>query len=210
MGLIDNPIFRYSLVFDHFQYLASIGPLALIGTGLVQFADFIIPKKPWFQWALCAELLLILGVVSWQRTRVYASQETLWTETLAQNPDSWLAHNNVGLIFFARGQLDEAVTQFQNVLEIYPNFADAHCNLGSALFQRGQPDEGVAEFQKALEINPNLAEARSNLGNAFLQKGQLEEAITQFQEALRLKPHLSSAEDSLAKVQALVRQREGH
>jgi tetratricopeptide (TPR) repeat protein len=210
LGLIDNPIFRYSLVFDHFQYLASIGPLALIGTGLVQFADFIIPKKPWFQSALCAELLLILGMVSWQRTRVYASQETLWTETLAQNPDSWLAHNNVGLIFFARGQLDEAVTQFQNVLEIYPNFADAHCNLGSALFQRGQPDEGVAEFQKALEINPNLAEARSNLGNAFLQKGQLEEAITQFQEALRLKPHLSSAEDSLAKVQALVKQREGH
>jgi hypothetical protein len=35
LGLIDNYIFQYSLVFDHFQYLASIGPLALIGTGLV-------------------------------------------------------------------------------------------------------------------------------------------------------------------------------
>jgi len=29
LGLIDNPIFRLSLVFDHLQYLASIGPLAL-------------------------------------------------------------------------------------------------------------------------------------------------------------------------------------
>jgi protein O-mannosyl-transferase len=33
LGLIDNPIFRFSLVFDHLQYLASIGPLALAGTG---------------------------------------------------------------------------------------------------------------------------------------------------------------------------------
>ena len=34
LGLIDNYIFRYSLVFDHFQYLASIGPLALAGDGV--------------------------------------------------------------------------------------------------------------------------------------------------------------------------------
>jgi protein O-mannosyl-transferase len=244
LGLIDNPIFRYSLVFDHFQYLASIGPLALAGTGLVRFADFVIPKKPWFHSALCAELLLILGMASWQRTRIYTSQETLWTETLTENPKSWLAQNTVGLIFFSRGQLDEAVTQFQNVLQIYPNFADAHCNLGSAFFQRGQPEEGVAQFQKALEINPNLVEAHSNLGSIFLQKGrlneaiaqyqaaleispsscpahynlgnalwqegQLEKAITQFQEALRWNPDFGAAQDSLAKVQALVRQREGH
>jgi tetratricopeptide (TPR) repeat protein len=244
LGLIDSPIFRYSLVFDHFQYLASIGPLALAGTGLVWFANFVIPKKPWFHSALCAELLLILGMASWQRTRIYASQETLWTETLTENPKSWLAQNTVGLIFFSRGQWDEAVTQFQNVLQIYPNFADAHCNLGSALFQRGQPEEGVAQFQKALEINPNLLEAHSNLGSIFLQKGrlneaivqyqealeinpsscpthynlgnalwqegQLEKAIMQFQETLRLNPDFAAAQDSLAKVQALVRQREGH
>jgi hypothetical protein len=29
LGLIDTFIFRFSLVFNHFQYLASIGPLAL-------------------------------------------------------------------------------------------------------------------------------------------------------------------------------------
>ena len=40
LGLIDNYIFRYSLVFDHFQYLASIGPLALVGTGLVRLFGF--------------------------------------------------------------------------------------------------------------------------------------------------------------------------
>jgi hypothetical protein len=92
VGLIDNPIFRISLVFDHFQYLGSIGPLALAGTGLVRFSAFIIPKKPrlqWLQLALCAELLLILGMASWQRTRVYESEDALWTDELAKNPNCW-------------------------------------------------------------------------------------------------------------------------
>ena len=39
LGWADIPIFRYSLVFDHFQYLAGIGPLALAGAGLVRVAN---------------------------------------------------------------------------------------------------------------------------------------------------------------------------
>ena len=278
LGLIDNPIFRFSLVFDHFQYLGSIGPLALAGTGLAWFADFIIPKKPWLQSTLCAGLLLILGMASWQRTWAYQSQETLWTDTLAKNPNSWLGHCNLGLALFQQGQVDDAIAQYQKAVEIYPNYVAAHYNLGNALLQKGQLDtalaqyekaveidpndaaahinlgnaffqkqqldEAVAQFEKAVEINPNDAEAQYNLGNAFFQKGQLDEAvaqfqkalkidpnsfathynlggafyqkgqldeaITQFQEVLRLKPDFSPAQDNLAKVQALVRQREGN
>jgi protein O-mannosyl-transferase len=64
LGLIDNHIFHFSFVFDHFQYLASMGPLALAGTGLARFSNFIIPKKPWLQSTLCAGLLLMLGMAS--------------------------------------------------------------------------------------------------------------------------------------------------
>ena len=46
LGLIDSFISRYSLVFDHFQYLASIGPLALAGAGLVKVSNIVIPKRP--------------------------------------------------------------------------------------------------------------------------------------------------------------------
>jgi protein O-mannosyl-transferase len=278
LGLIDNPIFRFSLVFDHFQYLASIGPLALAGAGLARLSDFIIPKKPRLQSTLCAGLLLILGIASWQRTWAYESDETLWTDTLAKNPNSWLGHCKLGVVLFQKGrvddaiaqyqkavainpnylaahynlgnallqegQLDEALVQYQKAVEIDPNDAEAHVNLGNALLQKGQLDEAVAQFQKALEINANDAEAHYNLGNAFFQKGQLDEAvaqfqkalkidpnsfpthynlggallqegqldeaITQFQEVLRLRPDFRPAQDNLAKVQALVRQREGN
>jgi Tfp pilus assembly protein PilF len=278
LGLIENPIFRFSLVFDHLQYLASIGPLALAGTGLARFSDFAIPKRPWLQSSLCAGLLLILGMASWQRTWVYQSQETLWTDTLAKNPNTWFGRCNLGVVLFQKGRVDEAVAQYQKALEINPNYVAAHYNLGNALFQKGQLDEALAQYQKAVEINPNDAEAHVNLGNALFQneqldaalaqfqkaieinpndaethynlgnalfqkgqldeavaqfqraleidpnsfathynlggalfqKGQLDDAITQFQEVLRLKPDFSPAQANLAKVQALVREREGN
>jgi tetratricopeptide (TPR) repeat protein len=189
LGLIDNYIFRFSLVFDHFQYLASIGPLALVGTGLARYSDLIIPKKPLLQLTLCAGLLLILGMASWQRAGVYESQETLWTDTLAKNPNSWLSHNNLGLAFLRKEQRDEAFMHFQKSLEINPNYVEARSNLGLTLFQKGQLDEAVAQYQKALEIDPNSLVTHANLGNALFKKRQLREAIAQYQKASELDPN---------------------
>ena len=43
LGLVDHSFWRYSFVADHLQYLASMGPLALAGAGMVRLADFVIP-----------------------------------------------------------------------------------------------------------------------------------------------------------------------
>jgi len=197
LGLIDTPIFRYSLVFDHYQYLASMGPLALLGAGFVGFANFVIPKKPWLQSSLCAGLLLILGLLSWQRVWAYESKETLWIDTLAQNPNCWAGNNNLGKAFLEKGQVDEAIAQFQKALEINPNYGEAHMNLGITLLQKGRVDEAMPEFQKALEIDPKLVQAHNNLGWVFLQKGKLDEAIVQFQKTLEIDPGIAQAHNNL-------------
>ena len=161
LGLIDNPIFRYSLVFDHFQYLASIGPLALAGTGLVRFSDFLIPKKSWLQSSLCAGLLLILGMASWQRTWVYESEETLWTDTLVKNPNCWVGHNNLGLVFSQKGQVDEALEHFQKALEIYANYAEAHSNLGMLFWKRDRWTRQLPNSKRPWKSTPTIC--RSSL-----------------------------------------------
>ena len=184
LGLIDNSIFRLSLVFDHLQYLASIGPLALVGAGLVLLSNVTIPKKRWLQTSLCGAMLLVLGMASWQRALVYENDEALWTDTLVKNPDCWSGHNNLGNDLIRKGQLDEALVHLQKALEIYPNFLEAHNSLGEALLRKGQVDEAVAQYREALEINPHYVDAHYNLGNALLQKGQLDEAIAQLQKAL--------------------------
>jgi tetratricopeptide (TPR) repeat protein len=197
LGLIDTYIFRFSLVFDHFQYLASIGPLALVGTAFVRLSDLIIPQKPWLQSALCTGLLLILGIGSWQRICVYKNENTLWTDTLAKNPDSWTAHNNLGNALYQKGHVDDAVAHYQKALGIYPNYAQAHNNLGAALIQKGGVDDAVAHYQKALEVYPNYPEAHSNLGLALYQKGQVDDAVAHYQKALEINPNYPGAHNNL-------------
>ncbi len=35
-----------------------------------------------------------------------------WTDTLAKNPDCWLAHNQLGTILVSRGKLEESKAHF--------------------------------------------------------------------------------------------------
>jgi tetratricopeptide (TPR) repeat protein len=188
LTLIEQTFWRYSFVEDHLQYLASIGPLALAGAGLARLADVLIPGKLWLQSSLCAGLVILLGVMSWNRAWAYESEETLWTDTLAKNPNCWIGYNNLGLALFQRGKIDDAIAHFQKALEINPNFATAHNNLGSALGQKGQVDEAMIQFQRAFALDPAYGNAHYNLGYAFFQKGRFDEAIAQYQKALSLEP----------------------
>jgi len=197
LGLIDNPIFRYSLVFDHFQYLASMGPLALAGAGLVRFANFITPKEPWLRPSLCAGLLLILGMASWQRTLVYKSEEAFWEDALARNPRCWMGYNNLGNALLQKGQVDEALGQFRKALEINPNYVDARSNFGAALFEKGRVDDAVAQYNRTLEIDPYYAQANYNLGLALFQNGQIDDAIAQYKKAVKINPYYAEAHNTL-------------
>jgi protein O-mannosyl-transferase len=197
LGFFNVYPFRFSFVADHFQYLACLGAIVPCAAGLARFADLVIPKKPWLQSSLCAGLLLTLGILSWQRAWAYESDEILWTDTLARNPNCLMAHNNFGMALFQKGQLDEAMAHFQTALRIDPNFIEARYNLGVALFQKGQVDEAMAQYQKALEINPNYAGAHNNMGTLLLQKGQVDEAMAHFQKALEASPNNAEAHYNL-------------
>jgi len=201
LGLISQSFWRYSFVQDHLQNLAGMGPLALAGAGLAWLGDLTIPKRPLGRSILGAGLLLVLGLLSWQRASVYQTDEMLWTDTLAKDSNSWLGHNNLGgAVLIHNGQLDEAINQFQKSLEINPSYDLAHCNLGIALLRKGRVDEAIAQFQIALEINPRYDIAQCNLGDALLQKGQVDEAMAQYEKALGINPDNAEAHNNLGNI----------
>ena len=46
-------------------------------------------------------------------------------------PDYAEAHNNLGTILQAQGQIAEALACYQRALQLKPDFAEAHNNLGT-------------------------------------------------------------------------------
>jgi tetratricopeptide (TPR) repeat protein len=202
LGFIMLYTFRYAFVADHYQYIASIGPIALAAAGMTRAFGSFEKRVPFLKPALGGTLLLVLGVLTWQQCGMYADLETLWRATIAKNPISWLAHNNLGYILRQKGQVDEAIVQYQKALEIDPGYANAHYNFGNALFQKGRMDEAMEHYQKALEIQPQYAEAHNNLGNVLRQKGRVDEAIIEYQKALKIDPGFAMAHYNLGMVLA--------
>jgi tetratricopeptide (TPR) repeat protein len=188
LGFIMLYTFYYSFVADHYQYVASIGPIALVAAGMTAALGRLKKQSPFLKPAFGGIVLLVLGLLTWRQAGMYANAETLWQTTIARNPDAWMAYDNLGIILARRGDEDGAMALFQKTLAIQPDDTLACNNLGLVLCQKGRMDEGIVEFQKALSILPGNAVFRNNLGKAFLAKGQQREAMIQFQKVLENNP----------------------
>ena len=197
LGLMNMSFFIYSFVADHFQYLASMGPLVLVGVGLTRLSTIVFPENPRLQMTVYAGLLLVLGALSWDRAWAYENPKTLWADAVAKNPDCWVGYNGLGAALLAEKRADEAALLLQKALAINPNYVAARNNLGNAFLQKGEVDKAMAEYQKAVEIKPNDAEAHNNLGVAFIQKKQADKALQQYQMAVEIKPNYAAAHNNL-------------
>jgi len=147
--------------------------------------------------SLMAGVLAALMVCAWKQTAYWKNSETLWTRALACTTSNSIAHLNFGNVLFQKGKVDEAITHYQEALQIKPDYTEARYDLGNALLQRGRVDEAIAQYQEALQLNPDYAESRNCLGLALDQKGRVDEAITQFQKALEINPDNAEALNNL-------------
>jgi len=195
LGFVNVYPMRYSFVADHFQYLASAGLIAL---GAAAGASIVRRRHAVPAALLAATILAWLGTLTWRQELAYANQDTLWQDTLAKNPECWLAHNNLGLSLAQQGRLEEAIGHFEQSLRFNPQYDNAHNNLGTAELQAGRVGEGIGHLEQALRINPQYAEAHSNLGNALMLTDRPAEAIAHFEQALRFQPDYADAHNNLA------------
>ncbi|MFN2509978.1 MAG: protein kinase [Pyrinomonadaceae bacterium] len=83
---------------------------------------------------------------------------------------------DVGWIYVNARQYDNAIAQFQNVLDLDPVSFSAHQGLGAAYVLKGMHAEGIAEFQTALKLSGRVPD-RLNLAWANAMAGRRSEAI---------------------------------
>lgn len=201
MGFVSVYPFLFSYVADHFQYLASLGVIVPAAAGFAAVAVRLPPAGRQAATLFGVALVVALGVLTWRQSSMYRDSTTLFRQTLARNPECWLAHSILAnILALDPSKRPEALTHYEAVLRLKPDLAYAHNSRGKVLASLpGRLPEAIDEFQEALKIDPELAEAHSNLGAAFARiQGRSAESIAHYQAALRLRPDVPDTHFDLA------------
>jgi protein O-mannosyl-transferase len=140
--------------------------------------------------------LTCLGL-SAKRLSSYKSEIVLWQEVLRQQPNSFIAHNNLGLLLANAGRIPESIGQLQAAIKIEPDYLPALVNLGIAYSSSGRLPEAIQAFQSALRVDPDCFSAYDNLGVALLRMGRFAEAVESLKQALHLSPSSSETRVNL-------------
>lgn len=147
---------------------------------------------------LAISILTALIFTARTQASYWQNSQLLWTHTIACTADNPVAHTNLGEVFYAKGQLNDAIAQYETSLRIDPNQSDAHSALGVALLEAGRANEALAHLLSAVEINPGNAEAQYNLGNTCFKTARANEALTHYHAAIEIKPDYIEALNNLA------------
>jgi Flp pilus assembly protein TadD len=181
---------------DRHTYLPSVGVFILVVWGAAEMT------RPWRYRVLALSVVGSAAIISCiavtqKQIGYWQDSETVFRHALAVTENNYIAHGNLGEALATKGQIDGAIRQFQEAIQIEPDYPDAQNNLGIALGGTGRLDEAIDHFQEAIRYRPNYVEAHHNLGVALGMKGRLDEAIIQYQIVVGFKPDDAEAYNHL-------------
>ncbi len=193
LGFVDFYPMRFSFVADHFQYHASAAFLAGLAAAAVALRERVRSLTELAWRVLGSAVLALAGLLTWQQAHAYRDEATIWRDTLAKNPDAWLAHLNLGRLEAQAGLLADADRHLSEAARLKPDEPRVHINLGGLRVLQDRLDEAIDELRLAARLGVGLAEAHYNLGIAYQRRGDVEAAIRSFRNALEVDPSYAGA-----------------
>jgi tetratricopeptide (TPR) repeat protein len=187
LGLNSVSYMGFTWVMDHFVYLPMIGLIGLAVAGLESLCARFSPGRAPLQIGAAA-VISLLALESHLYADAFDGPEKLWSYTVAHNPGSWLAHNNLGAVYLQTGRPAQAIREYQAALAANPGSVEAHTNLGFAFEQQHDDAGAQAQYALALQGNPHFSTANANLGHLLERTGHPHEAIPHYEAALQADP----------------------
>jgi len=144
-----------------------------------------------------AAKIAIAGMEAFRAGRA-ADAEAALRVAMDLAPADAVVRANLGFLYSARGQLEEAVRELAEARALNPGLMDARTELGFALYGLHRDTEAFSEFRAVVTQDPRYARARVGLARVLARGQRLPDAINQLQEAARLEPHNGNTQFGLA------------
>jgi tetratricopeptide (TPR) repeat protein len=177
---------------DRYTYLPQIGLYIMAAWGVMEICGSWRHHRAVLGAAAAAILAGLMGVAHVQ-AGYWKDSVSLWMHTLACTTANPAAHSGLGMALADEGKIPEAIRQYEQAIQLKPDFPVAQYNLGIALASQGKLAEAIEHYRKAVQVRPDYAEALNNLGNALGEEGRLPEAVQQFERALQARPDFAEA-----------------
>jgi len=186
---------------DRYTYIPLIGLFILITWACRELIGN--RSGPGAAWILPLAILTSLGWMSRVQAGYWKDSQTLFTHAIQVSNDNWLAHGNLGMELYGRGEIDESLVHFRKSLAINDRNALVHTNFGNALDDLGQSETALDHYRKALSIDPGYAHAHFNIGVLLFQQGRYDDSSASLREAIRIDPQIAEAYNYLGVIHAI-------
>jgi tetratricopeptide (TPR) repeat protein len=155
----------------------------------------IIPPK----WTLgvASLFILVLGIVTFQRTKVWKNSGTLWTNALKYTPRAPYARTNRANYLsklalrpeqkaFADSIYKVAIEDCRIALSMWPNHAPAFEYRALMHLDRGEAQEALADANQLIRLKPDYRLAYDIRATAHFKTGQTEKALEDYRKCVQL------------------------
>lgn len=129
------------------------------------------------------ELYLLRGIY-YEDTANSALAISSYEQILKIMPKPARASNNLGGIYFNKGDLDKAEMFFRRAIEFNPLLYEPYLNLAKLYDKKKEVNTAAFFYEKALSLNPNNSEIFFNLAAIYIAKEDFKLAINALENAL--------------------------
>src|SRR5207253_10611137 len=186
---------------DHRTFLPYIGLVISIAGAIALLCQARIAEQRSMRIAFCLVILFILSVnafATFQRNKVWKSEETLWHDVVIKSPGNPRGLMNYGNTLMAKGDYEGALDYFHRAQVLAPFYPVLFVNL--AIAEDATKESAAAEqhFKDALRFAPTSPDSYTYYARYLLSHSRADEARAFLHSALELSPTDLTARDLLA------------
>jgi predicted TPR repeat methyltransferase len=184
LGIAPFYLHATSTVGDRYVYLSLLGPSLAIAWLLTLPRVASRPIATYLILTLCFSALFVIAN---RQAELWKNSNDLFVHTIAVNPQSSRAMNNLGTLRSQSGDTEGAVRLYRRSLALNPLQFHAQYNLGSLLLRTGKTVEAIPYLLNAERLSPSDTDTHLNLGIAFREVTRYDEAKRELQSSLQSK-----------------------
>ena len=160
LGFVSIYTMRFSYAADHFQYLASLGPLAAAAAALAAGLERL--RSPRARGLVLAALFAVLVLDARRESRKFTSAAELWLDTLEKDPESAMARHHVGVMLAQAGQHARALAELETAERLDPTLLQTHLALAFVRARLGRRRAALDSYEKAFALGASDPRVRAD------------------------------------------------